>query len=334
MVANTPLTTATVVRQFPRGAARAHAARLVNGLDAFASNGRQPADEVCGYTSEALQFLDSLDQRSRPFNLAIGMGLTGLVGVVDYLSGYELAFSLFYLIPISFVTWVLGQPFGVGTAVAGAVLWLSADLGAGHPYTHPLIPVWNTLIRLNVFLIISFLLSGLKRSMEHEREMARVDGLTGAVNSRHFFELARMETERTRRNGRPFTLVYVDLDNFKAVNDRLGHGTGDDLLCAVVSVARNCLRKIDVVARLGGDEFALLLPETGEEAARATLTKLQSHLLGAMRGHEWPVTFSMGALTCNATTAPMDELVKIADGLMYAVKRDGKNSFRQASFNG
>lgn len=87
-----------------------------------------------------------------------------------------------------------------------------------------------------------------------------------------------MEIDRLHRYGRPFTVAYIDLDNFKAVNDQFGHAIGDRVLCTVVSSLKKYMRKTDVCARLGGDEFALLLPETDHEFARLVISKIQGEL--------------------------------------------------------
>jgi diguanylate cyclase (GGDEF)-like protein len=282
-----------------------------------------------------MSFLEILEKNAKPpYILAAGITLTGLIGIADFLTGYEIGFSLFYVLPISMVTWLTNRRLGLVTSFVGALIWLCADAATGHPYSHPLIPVWNTLVRLSLFLIIAFLLSSLRRATEREKELARIDDLTGAVNSRFFHELAQMEIDRFQRYARPFTLAYVDLDNFKGVNDRFGHSSGDQVLRVFVSSARKHLRKSDVVARLGGDEFALLLPETGQESARLALSKFQRGVLEEMRRGNWPITFSIGALTCIAAPSTTEELVRMADDLMYSVKRDGKNGIRYSTCQG
>ena len=230
-----------------------------------------------------MSFLENLEKRSKPFQLSLVFVLIGAVGVLDFFTGYELAFSLFYVIPISLVAWLQGRRLGMVASVVSALVWLGADVVAGHSYSHPFILVWNTLIRFSFFGIITLLLPALRNAMKRERTLARTDSLTGAVNSRHFFEIAQVELDRLQRYGRPVTLGYIDLDNFKAINDQYGHNMGDNVLCAIVSYSQKHLRKIDIVARLGGDEFALLLPETNQEAAHVAISKLQGGLLEAMR---------------------------------------------------
>jgi diguanylate cyclase (GGDEF)-like protein len=223
------------------------------------------------------------------------------------------------------VTWFAEKRLGAMASIASAIVWLLADIASGHPYSNPAIYYWNSIIRFGFFIIVTILLSALKQAHEHEKELARVDSLTGAVNARFFSELIQLEIERSQRYRRPFTLAYIDVDNFKAINDRFGHSVGDEVLYTIVKHAREHLRKTDIVARLGGDEFAFLLPETDQVGAQITVSKIQNSLLDEMRSNGWPVTFSIGVLTCMNIPKTSDELVKQADNLMYSVKNNGKN---------
>lgn len=281
-----------------------------------------------------MHLLTNLEKQSKPFWVTVGLVLTGLIGMIDAKTGHEIVFSPFYLISISLVTWFAGRWSGILISIASAIVWLVADIAAGHTYSFPAIYYWNTTMRLVPFLIITVLLSKLKSQMEHEKELARTDPLTRAANTRSFFELTQMEIDRAFRYKHPFTLAYIDLDNFKAVNDRLGHSTGDKLLCGVIDCIKRHLRKIDVVARLGGDEFALLLPETGQAAAQVIISKIQHKLLDEMQKNNWPVTFSIGVLTCTEVPSTMGELIKMADDLMYSVKNNGKNAIRCSVYAG
>jgi diguanylate cyclase (GGDEF)-like protein len=168
----------------------------------------------------------------------------------------------------------------------------------------------------------------LRSAMEREKELARTDPLTGAMNSRAFGELATAELHRARRYERPFTLAYVDIDDFKAVNDRFGHSTGDTLLRLVAETMKQNSRAVDVIARVGGDEFVILLPETGPGPAQVVSRKLQERLLGVVQQNEWPVTFSIGAITFISPPATVDEMLRLADRLMYSAKKSGKNQIR------
>jgi len=282
----------------------------------------------------AVNFLVRIEKRAKSVLVFIGFTLVGVIGIIDFLTGYELSFSVFYVLPIALVTWLTGWRFGLAASLASAFAWFGADVATGHSYSNPLIPIWNTLIRLAFFVIITLLLSALRKAMQREGELARIDDLTGAVNSRFFYELAQMEMNRLQRYQHVFTIAYFDLDNFKAVNDQFGHTTGDQVLRTVVGSVRKTMRRTDVMARLGGDEFALLFPETSQESARMILPKIQSCLQREMRQRNWQITFSIGVLTCAVAPATPDELVKMADELMYSVKRESKNSIRYFTYAG
>ncbi|NJN62459.1 MAG: diguanylate cyclase [Coleofasciculaceae cyanobacterium RL_1_1] len=255
---------------------------------------------------------------------------TLIVGVIDWLTGSEISFSLFYLVPVTVVTWFLGKIPGIVTSVIAAIVWMICDYLSGNSYSYVMIYYWNSFIRFGFFLIVTLLFSSLQEAMENERRLARIDGLTGALNSRSFSELLQTEFDRFKRRGSPFTLAYVDLDNFKMVNDSLGHTAGDHVLNLIVTYAQAQLRKTDYVARLGGDEFALLLTETDQRGAEVAISKIQFGLLEEMKRNHWPITFSIGVLTCVELPDSIDDLIKQADNLMYLVKHSGKNSARYA----
>lgn len=165
----------------------------------------------------------------------------------------------------------------------------------------------------------------LQEALERERQRAHTDHLTGASNARHFAEVAQREIDRLQRYHQPFTLCYIDLDNFKGVNDSLGHSVGDQVLCAVTATIASHLRATDLLARLGGDEFALLLPQTEQAGALATMDKLRQEVATRMAASGWPVTLSVGLLTCHRAPASVDDLLREVDRLMYSAKGGGKD---------
>ena len=275
-----------------------------------------------------LRWLRRLNQSSPRAILTLGLALIVLIGLCDYLIGTELSLTLFYLAPIALIAWFLGWRWGGLSAFLAGGAWLVANLAGGLHYSNPAIYVWNSLMRLATNMVVAYLFYELQLVLQNEQRLARTDYLTGALNSRAFYEGLQLEIARARRYGHPLTLAYLDLDNFKAVNDRLGHNAGDELLRTIAGAARASLRATDTLARLGGDEFALLLPETGSAEARTALDKVRARLLETARAHQWPVTFSIGVLVCPRPPAGADELVRAADTLMYTVKRAGKNSIQ------
>jgi diguanylate cyclase (GGDEF)-like protein len=262
----------------------------------------------------------------RTVSITGGALLVAVTGILDYVTGYQLTFSAFFLLPIFILAWLGGQWGGLGGAVASAAARTIVDFMGGRPYPSPLYIVWNTGMRLVLFVVVAQLISIIRQYVDQERAFARIDHLTGAANTRSFMETLKAELERSRRYARRFTIAYFDLDNFKAVNDSFGHAAGDELLKTVVSMIRAHIRVTDVIARLGGDEFALLLPETDESAARAAISKIQSHIEQEMQARSCPVTVSIGSFTCSDATMDVEELIHQADDLMYAAKMEGKNA--------
>jgi diguanylate cyclase (GGDEF)-like protein/PAS domain S-box-containing protein len=165
----------------------------------------------------------------------------------------------------------------------------------------------------------------LKVALENEKNLSRVDFLTQIPNRRAFSETLQLEATRSRRYKRPLSLAYIDLDNFKQVNDQLGHETGDELLRLIAQTIVATVRSTDTVSRLGGDEFALLLPETGQDAALEVMTKLSRILLEVVQARQWPVTLSIGLVTFAKPGESVAQMVKAADDLMYSAKTQGKN---------
>lgn len=254
--------------------------------------------------------------------------LLAVIGVIDYLTGIQISFSIFYLIPTALVVWYGNRRFGLLFALLSALIWLLADLLGGHIYSHPLIPFWNCGVRLGFFLIISLFLNKIKEQINLEKRLSRIDFLTGIYNRRAFFELANRQLEWCRQRHHAMTIAYIDCDNFKMVNDLLGHQHGDALLRSVAATIQNNLRIGDIVARLGGDEFAIFLPYVEQPAVEELLGRLQVALLHAMAENGWPVTFSIGAITFTHPQLSIEEMVHKADRLMYEVKRENKNTLK------
>lgn len=258
----------------------------------------------------------------------IGVLMVGVLGILDYLTGNEIAFSLFYLLPILLVTLSVNEMTGFFMAILSAQVLMTAELAAGQRYSHWIIYVWNVLIRMGLFSFFAFLVSALRESHREEQQAARTDFVTGAVNARCFHEMLQMEIERIRRYPHPFTVVFIDIDDFKSINDTFGHKFGDTVLRFVAEQLKSQLRRTDVVARIGGDEFALLLPSLRQTEAEAVLSKLRAGLRDALHGQNMPLTFSIGAVTCVTPPFASEQLIHLADELMYTVKNSTKNDIR------
>jgi diguanylate cyclase (GGDEF)-like protein len=269
-----------------------------------------------------------METRNTTFWIIAGIVVFAVIAAFDFLTGYEWVWSLFYLLPIALFTWYVGVEAGIAASIVSALAAYLLDLQAGPDSILPAVFIWNGIVRLGFFIGSTYLVVNWKKAHLRAEALVRTDKLTGAVNARYFSELVNTEIERSRRNQRAFSIVSLDLDNFKAVNDSLGLSAGDEALRAIAGRARSTLRKVDVVARVGGDEFAILLPETDLPQSQTAMTRLQAGLMDEMSKHNWSVTFSMGVLTCVKPSRTSDELILRANEIMHLAKQSGQNSIQ------
>jgi diguanylate cyclase (GGDEF)-like protein len=167
----------------------------------------------------------------------------------------------------------------------------------------------------------------LGRQADDLAELSETDTLTRLLNTRGFVPRLHAEFKRSKRYGQPLTLLFLDLDGLKDINDRFGHRAGSDVLRQVARVIRSELRETDIGARWGGDEFTVLAPNTSEAAAVCLAERIRVRIteLEAPR----PLTASIGVATLNATDESLidpSDLIRTADWAMYQAKKNGKNA--------
>ncbi len=159
-------------------------------------------------------------------------------------------------------------------------------------------------------------------------DLATTDGLTKLFVHRYFHILLDQEIQRSRRYGRTFSLVMIDIDNFKEFNDTYGHQVGDEVLRHVARAIRQNTRAVDISARYGGEEFAVILPETDLEAGLAAAEKLRRSIEEMEIRHSSgssKLTVSIGLAAFPHHAGDKDGLIRSADGALYGSKRSGKN---------
>lgn len=256
---------------------------------------------------------------------AVALGAVLVVGFADYATGYEISFAVFYLVPAGAAAWFAGRHAGILCAAASSVVWYVAERGAGYPYSHAGIPLWNAFTRLVFFIVVALLLSALRDRLLAERRLARTDPLTGALNSRAFSEQLEHDMAVAARLNSQLALVYIDLDDFKHINDTQGHHEGDRLLRSFVGVLRAGTRRTDTIVRLGGDEFAVILPGTGTQGLETLLSSLKRSLSGLDFGDGTRIKCSIGAVVFNEPAADAAAAIDAADRLMYLAKGQGKD---------
>jgi len=253
------------------------------------------------------------------------------IGIANYFNGEELPVSLFYLIPLVIVSWFLGRNHGVENSVLCGFLGIAVYFLCGRWFFHSDFVNSDTVIGLGFFISALWLYPAMKQHVS-EQKLKHEDELTGAANRRTLLEALQKEIDRFERYSRPFSVVYLDVDNFKTINDQMGHNVGDIILQAIVKQAKQFLRRTDTIGRVGGDEFILLLSETEPSATESLITRISKALQNKMNANGWPVTFSIGVITCCDASVSADELVNCADTLMYSVKKNGKNAIAYSQY--
>jgi diguanylate cyclase (GGDEF)-like protein len=273
-------------------------------------------------------------ERSPRFAGIFAAALTLLFGLGDMITGSPFLFTAFYLLPLWIASWWGEDEAGVAVALLSAAVATGSSAVGPEPQTALVILGWNFAIRAITFVAFVKVVLRLRDAIATQRHLAYSDPLTGLANGRAFFRHLASEIDRCRRYHRTFTLAYLDLDHFKAVNDTRGHAEGDRLLRELAGVLRSSTRITDFSARLGGDEFGLLFPETSHERAAVALQKVIDQVEELMQLEGWPVTLSIGAVTFEQPPAAADEAIRVVDHLMYRVKREGRDGIRHARWSG
>ena len=237
--------------------------------------------------------------------------------------------------------WIMVPPVGIVAA------W---SLGGGHlvdPRTQKLLEVLGITLVGVVGLLLAFFVRNsnvrveraysthLEKLSERLRSLAYRDSLTDLYNHRFFQEQLSHEVERANRYRRPVSVILMDLDRFKEVNDTHGHLVGDKLLTFIGRVIRDQVRSADIAARYGGDEFAIILTDTPKEAAEAAAEKLANaiatdHAYAGLTNEGLPISASYGVASCPDEARSVSELLQIADDRMYAAKA-ARSQLRRAA---
>jgi len=272
--------------------------------------------------------------------LAVVAGLAA-VGLLDYVTGPWFSFAIFYVAPVLGAAWWLGRGPALLAALTAGVAWFEAEAW-GHRGEPTRSLLWNSMSRLAMLIAMAAMVvriredrrrlkglnARLSRLLDAEEKLARTDPLTGLPNRRAFLERISDELARARRAGHPVCIAYIDIDNFKRINDDKGHVEGDEFLKEVAQAIRETIRASDVAARLGGDEFAVLFTD----AKRSAVEPLAHRLLSRMRalGERHPgldVGASVGMAWFEAAPDAPEQLLDRADGAMYEAKSAGKHRF-------
>ena len=260
-----------------------------------------------------------------PFALVIiGLGILG-VGLVDYATGNIIHVVSLYFVPLALAGWRFGRSGAVLASLLCVAFWLGALYATSAEDMAWYIWFINFLTQSAAFLTVALLMAALAVALRKEQTLSRTDALTGLKNRRAFVEDANIVLSRCRRHAHPVSLAFIDLDDFKRVNDSLGHAAGDDCLRKCGEVIRESMRAGDIAARLGGDEFVIFLPETTARQAAASMERIRKAIGSSVQCCAVGVTVSIGVVFDATARLDIEDLLRRADSQMYRVKRSTKN---------
>lgn len=254
-----------------------------------------------------------------------------LLGELRAVTDADFTFASLAILPVLVIAWIDGKKNGLLVAFLAAAMWAVADMVSERQFSTPWIPWANAVTRLMTYGLVALLAAQVRLQFEREHEHATQDSLTGLKNRRAFLEAGASEVVRSKRYAHPLAVVFMDLDDFKQLNDTKGHDAGDAALQATAKALHGALRSSDRVARLGGDEFAVLLPEIGYDAAVEAGRKISVAVNAALEDFP-PVKVSIGIAWFGESDRLFPAMLKAADELMYEVKESGKHDMRARRF--
>lgn len=258
----------------------------------------------------------------------VAAALTAILGCADFSISSDVSFSIFYLIPVTVAVFLSGRLLGLIFSVICALVWIAADIASGLNYHIWYIPVWNTLVRLGYFVFHTLLLNQLLTTISMIQSASLKDPLTKVANWRCFEQYSSQLLQQAGRDNIKMTIAYIDVDNFKKINDSLGHGVGDEVLIQIAQTIQQQIRSQDMIARLGGDEFAVVLNNTDLKTSQEILDRIRHATAQEMQARNWDVTLSIGAMVFSVLPMTITPMLKMVDDLMYDVKKNGKDNIK------
>ena len=249
------------------------------------------------------------------------------VAVIDTFVPNTIPIMVFYLPPVAVICWTINLQSAITLSLICSLLWILDEAIAPSPADDQVM-YWISGVHFAFFVVITTVLSRLRRANDRAQREALTDGLTELPNGRAFTEACEREIANSRRTEVPLTVAIIDFDSFKQVNDTLGHVEGDRLLKTLAQSMRKAIRAGDTLARLGGDEFGLLLPVTTQTEAETVVRRMQELANRTIRENNWPVSLSIGVVSYDYPPTTVIAAIRQADERMYATKRAGKNAIQ------
>jgi diguanylate cyclase (GGDEF)-like protein len=259
----------------------------------------------------------------------LSLALIALLGLLRISTDAQFLFASAAVLPVMALAWIGGRPAGNVLSALAASMWFVADLTSSNaPPVHVLLV--NAVTQLAVYNLVVYLVTEIRTMLARERDISSHDALTGLLNRRAFLDFGEAEAQRLLRYGHSVALAFLDLDDFKRLNDQAGHQAGDEALKATAAALTATTRSTDHVVRIGGDEFVVLLPEITYQDAISTIGKVIDSTQAALRPFP-PVSVSAGLAWFEVPTS-LSAMLAAADALMYESKQQGKHGLKSASF--
>jgi len=209
-------------------------------------------------------------------------------------------------------------PISIIVGVTVALVWSATEMMITWPHFPIAMFLLNTFTRSVVFTVIGRVVIKLWR----EGKLAYKDSLTGLATRVELLEKLEIEQSRSERTDSPYSLLFIDIDRFKSMNDVFGRQVGDEALKVLASILRGCSRKVDIAARLGGDEFALLLPDTDKSACDMMHRRVEASIKQAFEERLWPISVSIGEATkTGKSNKKVDWMIQLADENRYEANK-------------
>jgi diguanylate cyclase (GGDEF)-like protein len=271
-----------------------------------------------------------------PDLLQVVLGLAIIAGLTAFklTAGHSVTLIDFLFIPVVGVGWFArarwcGYFTATVAATSSAAVAMLAETQASFGAA-----ALSAIARLTLYLVVLQLLGMMRQERAAHQHAAATDSLTGVSNASAFAALAGAEIERSQRYVHELSLAFLDVDDFKQINDRLGHIEGDHVLRQISHMLLAVVRSVDSVGRVGGDEFTVLMPETNAASAKVVVERLRAQLGRVKTADGMPISCSIGLVTFARPPASIKELMAAGDELMYRAKQGGKDCIEQAERSG
>lgn len=252
-------------------------------------------------------------------------------GIIDSFLDPQFRTSFLYIIPIALMAWTNGLKSGLFYSVVAAATWVAINVFFHSDVTNIMAVYWNTLCIYVYYFLVAYLVAKVRHQTLLLQSLASTDSLTKTLNRRAFYQRLEEEIKRSRRYGQTFSVAFLDLDDFKSINDTYGHEDGDKLLQTLTEAIKSTIRTTDKLGRIGGDEFAILLPETRQDQARIVMNNILQKGFSNLKYKGKKVNFSAGVITCHNPASGVDEIMLHLDRLMYEAKKRGKGLINYAT---